>query len=104
MIRITTNKKTSMSEKIVRTRSNPAGRGSKKRFVPKSALKEPPRPKNANTIRPRGNPTLGNRSNKQQTSANHKQPLKKGQNHTTEDTGIQQKENNKTISPATIEP
>ena len=102
VIRITTNKKTSMSEKIIRTRSNLAGRGSNKRCVPKSALKEPPHPKNANTIRPRGNPTPVNRSKKQQRSTNNKQSFKNGQNHTTEDTGIQQRENNKTISPATI--
>ena len=56
----------------VRTQSNPAGRGSKKRFVTKSALKEPPRPKIANAIRPRGNLTLVNRSNKQPTSTNNK--------------------------------
>ena len=98
------NKKTSMSKQMVRTRSNPASRGLKKLFVTKSALKEPPRPMgwDANTVKSRGNTTPWNRSNKQHTSANHKQPLKNDQNHITEDTGIQQKENNKTISHATI--
>ena len=65
-------------------------------------MKEPPQPKSANAIRPRGNPTPVNRSNKQQTLTNNKQSFKNGQNHTTEDTGVQQRENNKTISPATF--
>ena len=76
-----------MSKTTVRTRSNLAGRGSKKRFITKIALKEPPQPKNDNTIRPRGNPTPGSRLNKHQTLVNHKQPLKNGDNHSTEGYG-----------------
>ena len=72
-----------MSKKIDRTQQNPGGRGSKKRFATKSALKEPPQPMGweASTIGQKGNTTPGNRQNKQQTSSKHKQALKNGQNH-----------------------
>ena len=55
-----------------------------------------------NTIRRKGNTTPGNRQNKQQTSSKHKQALKNGRDHEQENTGIEQKQNNKTISPSTI--
>ena len=94
-----------MSKIIHRTRTNPSDRGSKKRLATKSPLTEPPQPMGwePNTpIRQKSNTTPGNRQNKQQTSTKHKQALKNGQDHKQEYTGIQQKQNDKTISPSTI--
>ena len=81
-----------MSEIIHRTRKNPAGRGSKKRFTTKSPMKEPPRPMGWEpnpSIKQKSNTTPGNRQNKQQTSLKHKQALNNGQNNRRENTGIQ---------------
>ena len=46
--------------------------------------------------------TPGNRQNKEQTSTRHKQALKNGQDRQQENTGIQQKQNDKAISHSTI--
>ena len=70
-----------MSEIIHRTRKNPAGRGSKKRFTTKSPMKEPPQPIGwePNTpIKQKSNATPGNRQNKQRTSRKQKQALRNG--------------------------
>ena len=68
-------------------------------------MKEPPRPmgwEHNTTIRQNSNTTPGNRQNKQQTSTKHKQELKNGPECQQENTGIQQKQNDKTISHSTI--